>query len=91
MSVLIKGIEMPENCTRCDYIGLNVAIGCPVMSGTNGRATDCPLIALPDKHGRLVDADALELDADYDDGDYWAYSVAQVYSAPTIVESEDSK
>lgn len=59
MSVIVKGMEMPENCTRCDYIGLNVAIGCPVMSGTNGRATDCPLIALPDKHRRLVDADAL--------------------------------
>ncbi len=44
---------------------------------------------LPDNHGRLVDADALEPDADYYDGDYWAYSVAQVCNAPTIVESED--
>ena len=43
---------------------------------------------LPDHHGRLVDADALEPDADYDDGDYWAYSVAQVCNAPTIVEAE---
>ena len=59
MSVIVRGMEMPENCTRCDYIGLNVAIGCPVMSGTNGRATDCPLIALPNHHGRLMDADAL--------------------------------
>ena len=27
MSIIVKGMEMPENCTRCDYIGLNVAIG----------------------------------------------------------------
>ena len=57
MSVVVRGMEMPENCTRCDYIGLNLAIGCPVISGTNGRATDCPLVALPDKHGDLIDRD----------------------------------
>lgn len=33
---------------------------------------------------RLIDADALELDADYDDGDYWAVSMAQIHNAPTI-------
>lgn len=33
---------------------------------------------------RLIDADALEPDADYDDGDYWAVSMAQIYNAPTI-------
>ena len=62
MSIIVKGMEMPETCTRCDYIGLNVAIGCPVMSGTNGRATGCPLVALPDKHGDLIDRDAFRAD-----------------------------
>lgn len=33
---------------------------------------------------RLIDADALEPDADYDDGDYWAVSIAQIHNAPTI-------
>ena len=33
---------------------------------------------------RLIDADALELDADYDDGEYWAVSMAQIQNAPTI-------
>ena len=88
MSVLVKGMKMPENCTRCDYIGLNVAIGCPVMSGTDGRATDCPLVDLG-KHGDLIDRDALEPDADYDDGEFWAYSVAQVCNAPAVIEAED--
>lgn len=92
MSVLIKGMDIPENCTRCDYIGLNVAIGCPVMSGTNGRATDCPLIALPDHHGRLVDADKCE---DYFwehlDDNGMAGDMNAINDMPTIVEAEDSK
>ena len=33
---------------------------------------------------RLIDADLLEPDADYDDGEYWAVSMAQIQSAPTV-------
>lgn len=33
---------------------------------------------------RLIDADALEPDADYDDGEYLAYSRTQIENAPTI-------
>ena len=33
---------------------------------------------------RLIDADLLELDADYDDGEYWAVSMAQIHNAPII-------
>ena len=93
MSVVVKGMKMPENCTRCDYIGLNVAIGCPVMSGTNGRATDCPLGALPDHHGRLGDLDALldeiavmPIDIGFGDVDRIENIIRDM---PTIVEAED--
>lgn len=33
---------------------------------------------------RLIDADKLEPDAEYDDGEYWAYSITQIENAPTI-------
>ena len=33
---------------------------------------------------RLIDADLLEPDADYDDGEFWAYSKTQIENAPTI-------
>ena len=33
---------------------------------------------------RLIDADLLEPDSDYDDGEYWAYSKTQIDNAPTI-------
>ena len=40
---------------------------------------------------RLIDADVLEPDADYDDGDYWAVSIAQIQNAPTIVLHEPQR
>lgn len=33
---------------------------------------------------RLIDADLLEPDADYDDGEFWAVSMTQIENAPTI-------
>lgn len=93
MSVIIKGMKMPENCTRCDYIGLNVAIGCPVMSGLNGRATDCPLVEVPTPHGRLIDAD--ELKKEYPHDTDWEYPVntneyvsESIDNAQTVIEAE---
>lgn len=59
MSLLVKGLKMPKNCTYCDSIGLNVAIGCPIMTGINGRATDCPLVEIPVPHGDLIDKEKL--------------------------------
>lgn len=73
MSVLIKGMEMPTTCEECDFChwsnlhqtGICDRYGdepvCP-DHGTDYRKTRarfCPLIELPEKHGRLVDADAL--------------------------------
>ena len=33
---------------------------------------------------RAIDADALEPDTDYDDGECWAVSMTQIQNAPTI-------
>ena len=96
MSVLIKGMDMPESCGKCDF---NVSsLYCKRTRSEidrdyehRERLSDCPISALPDKHGRLIDADALEPDADYDDGEYWAYSVTQVCNAPTVIEAEGAE
>ena len=91
MSIIVKGMEIPKNCTHCDYIGLNVAIGCPVMSGVNGRATDCPLVELPEKHGKLIDADVMCADLTTVNPLYktmidWCIRVTK--AQPTVVEAE---
>lgn len=95
MSVLIKGMKMPESCFKCDlYDDENNFCKAqkeymPFASfGRDYKDANCPMVEVSEPHGRLIDADALEPDADYDDGEFWAYSEAQVCSAPTIVEAE---
>lgn len=67
MSVLIKGMKMPEKCGLCDLFHAESPMHCTVVKGykTVGapygmpRPEWCPLVEVPEKHGRLIDADAL--------------------------------
>lgn len=65
MSVIVKGMEMPNACCYCPC---SDSAGCAVtgrvmtieeMAGQLGDIDDCPLRPLPEKHGRLIDGDAL--------------------------------
>ena len=57
MSILIKGMEMPQNCEECD-----VKVVCKnywkIIREQHTRPSWCPLVHLPTPHGRLIDADA---------------------------------
>lgn len=48
---------------------------------------------LPKGHGRLIDADKLELDDGYSnyDGYYHKYSRSQICNAPTVLEADEKK
>ena len=68
MSVVIKGMEMPEDCFSCPlkeegYCNLTKAYAGQIYK----RNSDCPLVELPDHHGRLIDANKFK--ADYGMGD----------------------
>ena len=70
MSVLIRGMEMPENCFECpccrhDSIDGIKAEQCNLtldVFGVNnterwiGRGQNCPLVEIKEPHGRLIDA-----------------------------------
>ena len=43
---------------------------------------------LPKGHGRLIDADKLNPDSDYEDGIFYAVSIGQIDGAETIIEAE---
>lgn len=70
MSVLIKGMEMPEGCWYCDFCfqdmdsERNGWIRCAaleqreIIPSKTERQPDCPLIEVQ-PHGRLIDADAM--------------------------------
>ena len=82
MSVIILGMEMPEHCGVC---GIEFCTKW-INHDARTRPKDCPLRPLPEKHGRLIDADALPR--------YTGYALSAdevataVENAPTIVEAE---
>jgi len=62
MSVLIKGMEMPKHCRNCkfSYFTHGISMKCLFISEAckiKGRLSNCPLVAVPTPHGRLIDAD----------------------------------
>ena len=97
MSVLIKGMKMPENCIKCPMqfggwcyaappeIDERVA---PTVdeAAEQGKPEWCPLVDLG-KHGRLIDVDALDYRLGASDRDiYVKYTVEE---EPTVIEAED--
>lgn len=106
MSVLIKGMKMPSGCRWCkmtDYCintGRTWCFPAKILLaddykpiGFNGRPEWCPLVEIPEKHGRLIDAD--ELKGQYPHDSDWEYPVntneyvvETINEAPTIIEAE---
>lgn len=105
MSVIVMGMEMPERCETCDLIfdddsGLEVCCctGEIVDREEQARPRWCPLRPLPEKHGRLIDADAFigTIRPIVEEDDYAVCTFRTVKElmtehideAPTIVETE---
>ena len=69
MGVYIKGMEMPKSCFDCPMLDWDLDyIKCKVTGRhfkvkeepfRARRVDDCPLISVPEPHGRLIDADDL--------------------------------
>ena len=75
MSLLIKGVEMPDSCLNCRFrttILKNVLSptmrtsayaclinGMEINNWYEEKHKDCPLVEIPTPHGRLIDADKL--------------------------------
>ena len=94
MSVVIPGMEMPKGCGLCrfdDYGYCTMAKQYSGGSATHGRASFCPLVELPEKHGRLIDGDELITAFPVCDNnmDIKIASVrATINHMPTVIEAE---
>lgn len=106
--ILIRGMEMPNSCEKCPFNDYEQGFcfaawkynesGWPDFSLNVGcqetRNHRCPLIPLPEGHGRLIDADALLLDACEvfevcgDGFTISGFSREQIENAPTIIPAE---
>lgn len=58
MAVLIEGMEMPKSCDDCYIANCPNDIGY-TDRGKCSRHINCPIIEVPEPHGRLIDADVL--------------------------------
>ena len=85
MSVLIRGMTMPENCDVCmfsDWSNLHQTSACKICEydpcfddfsreHLSKRANFCPLAEVKSPHGDLIDRDALNLDYEVEMADHW--------------------
>lgn len=102
MGVYIKGMEMPKDCIVCPFgwSGCNKLHDFVYMGS---RPDNCPLVPVPEPHGRLGDLDKLEkMFADIDSAPYSFFDGTEpFYSAedaehiiklaPTIIPAEEGE
>ena len=92
MSVIVKGMEMPTSCASCRMAVCFADTGRAKCYATlsyidperGKRSYDCPLRSLPEKHGRLIDAD----EATRGSLERTGKRLLAIDTAPTIVEAE---
>ena len=94
--ILIKGMEMPKSCESCKFCWRGVSTGtfCKINSkmlsegyaSFDSRDINCPLVELPEPHGRLIDENDLHIkDTD------GLLEAGTVWDAPTILEASEVK
>lgn len=93
MSIVIRGMEMPKDCWEC-AVQVNPVCIEFVDFGTRGeRPAGCPLVEVPASHGRLIDADALNV---YDISPVYGFSVMgvteeDIIQASAIIPAEEGE
>ena len=114
MSILIKGFEIPTRCAECRLStvhSFNDRPLCDVLveymsygEWETKRLDNCPLVEVPEPHGRLIDADELVdkhfgkeflskvMTADEDDLGTALVNVPLVIkNAPTVIPAEEGE
>lgn len=108
MSILIKGMEIPRNCEDCmlrdelaNGFGDIISEWCPLIGkdvdeygwkGKQERHPDCPLVEVPEPHGRLIEAPEIEWEAAGGGKEISLGALIalahKVDNAPTVIEAE---
>jgi len=94
MSIIVNGMDMPNNCFCCPlFIGGHYYGDLSCCQGNHKvfpddkiyrqtRRKDCPLVEIPTEHGRLVDADKMS-------ADYVHYGIAHCYDVHDLQDILD--
>ena len=101
MSVLIKGMEMPETCMKfadgeqelCPFV--NTDDDCILQDKCYGSWEEmhatCPLIEIPTPHGDLVDRDAMITEYDRQHEGHAGGARRIMVDAKAVIEAEGNK
>lgn len=101
MTILIKGMEIPQGCYDCplQHRGFNGSetvhycyVAAKEVSDDGETDTDCPLTEVPTPHERLIDARVLQHDMmDMVQSDLYGLEdmIDAVIEAPTVIEAEE--
>ena len=101
MSVIVKGMKMPSSCQYC-RIGYrheryrDSYHYCPLLErgvyvGNREKDEDCPLVAIPENHGRISDMDEAVKCIEECEGEDATYAIGLIEWAcgkRTILEAE---
>lgn len=96
MSVLIKGMEMPKNCSTCPCFQYNMFDDdidgyCKMLktkiTDSDKHYPNCQLVEIKTPHGRLIDADVLKQSAHLD-GQVKTYIDTWIDSQEAVIEAE---
>lgn len=101
MTILIKGMEMPETCYKCKFAlarfdplptqkykrhDFECVLTEKTLTSTK-RNKACPLVEVPTPHGRLVDANTLN--HEYYKSPSYLNLCNAINATPTVIEAED--
>ena len=107
MGLYIKGMEMPKSCEECildhkffKWLGCNRHVsGDTIAEGK--RSPACPLVPVPEPHGRLIDANEMFVEfaiegqrsKRYKLGEKWELNCEEIRSVisrlPTIIPASE--
>lgn len=98
MSVLVKGMKIPENCCGCHLESHNMCLinKADAEDWFEERPETCPLVELPAQHGRLIDADHLlariltgvNESTSFTEHVFYRAACSLVSDEPTVIEAE---
>lgn len=104
MSVLIKGMEIPKNCTICRFCvpeadpengEMCMATGRYMPPCSTDRLENCPLVEVPSPHGRLIDGEKAKEELRRAEALTRAFGyhnvIETISEVPTIIEAEEGE
>ena len=98
MSILVKGMEMPQSCSDCPCASSGFAVKIcnikkQIISDPSKVSNNCPLIPVP-PHGDLIDRSKLRESGAWVRGGFGGsnhltyYSVREIDNAPVIIPAD---